>query len=67
MQKDTYFRLVRIASAQFTNIATGYFSVSIFAPLFVPDVSYIFLRNIVLGSACLVCVYICDKILDAEG
>ncbi len=64
MDKVTFFRIVRIASTQFSNIATGYFGVSIFAPLFVTDVSYLFMRNMVLGIACLLCVYMCEKMLD---
>jgi hypothetical protein len=64
MKRTTILRIFRIASTQFSNLATGYFGVSIFAPILVPDVSYLFVKNLALGISCLFCVYMCEKVLD---
>ncbi len=38
MAQPTLLRILRIASALFINIVTGYFGVSIFAPVFTGDI-----------------------------
>ncbi len=67
MEKTTFLRVLRIASALFINLATGYLGVSIFATVFVPGSVHdtgLFIRNIVFGAFCLYHAYLCEQILD---
>jgi hypothetical protein len=65
MERTTLLRILRIASALFINAATGYLGVSIFAPVFVPEISSaVVIKNLVLGISSLFCAYICEKALD---
>ncbi len=63
MEKAPLIRILRIASSLFINLATGYFGVSIFAPILVPD-TRLFIQNMLFGSLCLFCAYMCEKIRD---
>ncbi len=63
MDKTTFFRIVRLASQFFLNMATVYFGASIFTPLITSDMRIV-LINTVTGIFYLYGAYVCDKILD---
>ena len=65
MEKARLVRILRIASTQFNNIATGYFGVSVFAPVFIANIRFdVAIVSVMLGICCLLCAYFCDKVLD---
>ncbi len=63
MEKTTFFRIVRLASQFFLNMATVYFGASIFTPLITSGIRVV-LINTATGIFYLYGAYMCDKILD---
>ncbi len=63
MGKTTFFRIIRIASQFFLNMATVYFGASIFTPLITSDTK-ILITNTATGIFYLFGAYLCEKILD---
>jgi hypothetical protein len=63
MEKTTFFRIIRLASQFFLNMATVYFGASIFTPLITADPKVV-LINTATGIFYLFGSYLSQQILD---